>query len=240
TIMFNNGRDNYGVKVGREVTANLTDVKIMGTGGKGKGVWMKQGTLTMTRGSIEFKGDYGVKIESGVTNARLTDVAIRGEGAGGNGKGVIMESSKTLTMTGVNISGVKMGVEATAGTLTINGNSTIMFNNGRDNYGVRASGGATVELTKVTITGTSGQGKGVEVSIESSRTMTMTNVRISDVGKGVLMNGTGTLRMDNVQISDVAMGVEATAGRLMISGNSMITFKNGSGNYGVKVGSGVT
>uniref|UniRef100_UPI001304E45B hypothetical protein n=1 Tax=Bartonella bovis TaxID=155194 RepID=UPI001304E45B len=89
-------------------------------------------------------------------------------------------------------------------------------------------------------TGTSGQGKGVEVSMGSSKTMTMTDVRISKVEKAVLMNGAGTLRMNNVQISDVAMGVEATAGTLTINGNSTITFNNGSGNYGVKVGELVT
>ncbi|WP_204379509.1 hypothetical protein, partial [Bartonella bovis] len=56
----------------------------------------------------------------------------------------------------------------------------------------------------------------------------------------VLMNGAGTLVMTGVQISDVAMGVEATAGNLTINGHSVITFKNGDGNYGVKVGSEVT
>uniref|UniRef100_UPI001304BB92 hypothetical protein n=1 Tax=Bartonella bovis TaxID=155194 RepID=UPI001304BB92 len=89
-------------------------------------------------------------------------------------------------------------------------------------------------------TGTSGQGKGVEVSMGSSKTMTMTDVRISKVEKAMLMNGAGTLVMNNVQISDVAMGVEATNGTLTISGHSTITFKNEAGNYGVKVGREVT
>ncbi|WP_204379506.1 hypothetical protein, partial [Bartonella bovis] len=77
-----------------------------------------------------------MKVGSGVT-ANLTDVTIRGEGAGGNGKGVLMNGAGTLTISGGSISNVAMGVEATAGTLTINGNSTITFNNGSGNYGVK-------------------------------------------------------------------------------------------------------
>ncbi|WP_204379486.1 hypothetical protein, partial [Bartonella bovis] len=153
-------------------------------------------------------------------------------------KGVLMKGGGTLTMTGVQISGVKMGVEATAGNLTINGHSTIMFNNGRDNYGVKVGSGVTLAtLTDVTIAG-SGQGMGVYG--EGAKAVTLTNVGISGVDKGVLMKGGGTLTMTKVNISGVKMGVEAMGGNLTISGNSVITFKNGNGNYGVRVGSGVT
>uniref|UniRef100_UPI0011AFD050 hypothetical protein n=1 Tax=Bartonella bovis TaxID=155194 RepID=UPI0011AFD050 len=96
-------------------------------------------------------------------------------------------------------------------------------------------------MTDVRITGTSGNGVGSKgVIMESSQTLNMTNVGISKVEKAVLMNGAGTLRMDNVQISDVAMGVEAMGGTLEIKGHSTIVFKNGSGNYGVRVGREVT
>uniref|UniRef100_UPI001304EC4D hypothetical protein n=1 Tax=Bartonella bovis TaxID=155194 RepID=UPI001304EC4D len=127
TIMFNNGRDNYGVKVGREVTANLTDVKIMGTGGQGKGVWMESSqTLNMT-------------------DVRISKVE----------KAMLMNGAGTLVMTKVNISGVKMGVEAMGGNLTISGNSVITFKNEAGNYGVKVGREVTMaSLTDVTITGT--------------------------------------------------------------------------------------
>ncbi|WP_158244997.1 hypothetical protein, partial [Bartonella bovis] len=125
---------------------------------------------------------------------------------------------------------------------TISGHSTITFKNEAGNYGVRVQNGVTANLTDVTIRG-EGSGAGSKgVIMESSGTMTMTNVGISDVDKGVLMNGAGevTLNMDNVQISDVAMGVEAMGGTLTINGNSTIVFKNEAGNYGVRVGELVT
>ncbi|WP_158245073.1 hypothetical protein, partial [Bartonella bovis] len=51
-------------------------------------------------------------------------------------KAVLMKEG-TVTMTGVRISNVAMGVEATAGRLEIKGESRIMFNNGAGNYGVK-------------------------------------------------------------------------------------------------------
>ncbi|WP_158245006.1 hypothetical protein, partial [Bartonella bovis] len=128
------------------------------------------------------------------------------------------------------------------------GNSTITFNNGSGNYGVKVGELVTMaSLTNMTITGTgSGEGsKGVIVGSEDVDatgmvTMNMTNVGISGVEKGVLMNGAGTLTMTGVQISGVKMGVEATNGTLEIKGGTTIVFKNGDRNYGVKVQNGVT
>ncbi|ENN90768.1 hypothetical protein BBbe_10430 [Bartonella bovis 91-4] len=151
-----------------------------------------------------------------------------------------MNGTGTLTISGVQISEVKMGVEAITGTLTIKGGE-IGFKDGAGNYGVRVQNGATANLTSVTIKGEGGNGEGSKgVWMESSGKMMMTNVRISDVDKGVWMNGAGgTMTMNNVQISDVAMGVEATAGTLTIKGGRL-GFKDGAGNYGVRVQNGVT
>ncbi|WP_204379511.1 hypothetical protein, partial [Bartonella bovis] len=72
-----------------------------------------------------------------------------------------MESSGTLNMTGVTISNVEKGVEATAGNLMISGNSTIMFMG--SGHGVKVGSGVTANLTDVTIRGegAGGNGKGV-------------------------------------------------------------------------------
>ncbi|ENN91103.1 hypothetical protein BBbe_10230 [Bartonella bovis 91-4] len=172
-------------------SATLTSVKIEGKGGNGegsKGVWMEStGTMMISGGSIS-------KVE----------------------KGVYATGAGRLVMTGVQISKVKMGVEATNGMLVIKGNSTITFNNGSGNYGVRVKNGVTMAtLTSVTIAGTgSGEGsKGVIVGSE-------------DVG------ATGTkMIMEEVRISNVAMGVEVTKGILAMKGGS-IGFM---GEYGVSL-----
>ncbi|WP_158244993.1 hypothetical protein, partial [Bartonella bovis] len=161
-ITVKNGVGNYGVKVGREVTANLTDVRIEGMG-SGKGVIMESSqTLTINGGEIK-------NVE----------------------KAVLMKEG-TVTMTGVQISGVKMGVEAIKGTLEIKDGTTITFESGEKNYGVKV--GKLVEsarLTDVRIEGTGGNGVGVYG--EGARAVTLDGVNISNVSEGVLMKGGGTL-----------------------------------------------
>ncbi|ENN90802.1 hypothetical protein BBbe_10280 [Bartonella bovis 91-4] len=169
-----------GVQTGVEVTSgNLTI-----SGGTMTGVqtgisMMGSGMLTVSGAKITFTGEHGVKVQNGAT-ANLTNMTIAGTGSG---KGVIMESSGTLTMTDVRISGVQTGVYATGGNLTISGGSisevqtgitmmgsgTLTVNNGAEitfkgsgmeNYGVKV--GNEVEsatLTSVTIEG-GGSGKG--------------------------------------------------------------------------------
>ncbi|WP_035464532.1 hypothetical protein [Bartonella bovis] len=239
-----------GVEKGVEVTSGNLTVNGGTMTDVGMGIRMLgKGTLKISGGTrITVKdgvGNYGIGV-GGMVTANITGAMITGSGSG-TGKGVWMDGTGEMKMNNVQISDVAMGVEATGGNLTISGNSTITFNNGAGNYGVRVGREVTARLTDVRIVGTgsgtggNGEGsKGVEVSMGSSKTMTMTDVTISGVEKGVLMNGTGTLRMTKVDISGVKMGVEATAGRLEISGHSRIMFNNGADNYGVKVKNGVT
>ncbi|ENN90501.1 hypothetical protein BBbe_10550 [Bartonella bovis 91-4] len=260
TITFNNGNGNYGVRVGSSKTLNMINVDISQvkvgievtsgnltvSGGTmtdvGMGIRMLgKGTLKISGGTtITVKdgvGNYGIGVGESV-NATITGTTITGT-SGGTGKGVWMGSTVKMVMERVTISEVAMGVEAINGTLVIKGNSTITFNNGSGNYGVRVKNGVTMAtLTSVTIAGTgSGDGKGVWM--ESSKTLKMTDVTISNVEKAVWMKE-GTVTISGVQISKVKMGVEAVAGNLTINGHSRITFNNGAGNYGVKVGREVT
>ncbi|WP_208431905.1 beta strand repeat-containing protein, partial [Bartonella bovis] len=267
TVTFTGGSGNYGVRVGSSKTLNMINVDISQvkvgievtsgnltvSGGTmtdvGMGIRMLgKGTLKISGGTtITVKdgvGNYGIGVGESV-NATITGTTITGT-SGGTGKGVWMESSGKMTLTKVEISDVAMGVEATNGTLEIKGHSRIMFTSGAGNYGVRVKNGVTsATLTDVTIEGTSGNGegsKGVIVGsdeVGATGTMTMERVTISNVEKGVWMNG-GTVTMNNVQISKVKMGVEATNGKLTIKGHSRIMFTSGAGNYGVRVGSGVT
>uniref|UniRef100_UPI001304CC0B right-handed parallel beta-helix repeat-containing protein n=1 Tax=Bartonella bovis TaxID=155194 RepID=UPI001304CC0B len=160
SIGFKDGRDNYGVMVGRMGTANLTGTRIRGEG-TGKGVVMGGKMLEMSGGEIK-------NVELGVL--------MMGAGA------------VTLTLTKVDISGVQKGVLMEgAGTLTIKEGTTITFTSGEKNYGIGVGESVTMAtVTGTRITG-EGSGQGTGVIMESTGTMTMTNVGISQVKMGVWM-----------------------------------------------------
>ncbi|WP_204379497.1 hypothetical protein, partial [Bartonella bovis] len=154
----------------------LTDVNISQVE---KGVLIKKGNLTMTNGSITFKGgekNYGIGVwgEGGETTANITGTRITGGGSG-EGMGVIM-GGREMTMTGVNISQVKMGVWVGGGTVTVSGGSmtgvqtgitmsgsgTLVVNNGARieftsggtrNYGIGVGGTVNATITGVEIKG---------------------------------------------------------------------------------------
>ncbi|ENN92724.1 hypothetical protein m02_10230, partial [Bartonella bovis m02] len=191
----------------------VTMMDKVGISGVGMGVDAKSGTLKMMGNStIIFTGDYGVKVGSGVASAILTDVKIRGMG---KGYGVIMEGG-TVTMDGVWISNVGMGVEVKSGTVMMK-RGKIEFTSGDRGYGY----GVKV-------------GSGVESAI-------LTDVKIRGMGKGygVIMEG-GTVEMDGVWIEGVSEGVEVKSGTVMMK-RGKIEFTSGDRGYGygVKVGSGV-
>ncbi|WP_146023845.1 hypothetical protein, partial [Bartonella bovis] len=156
------GAGNYGVQGSGAVI--LTSVGIEGFK---KGVDATNGTLNINMGSITFEsgnGNYGVQVQNGVV-ANLTSVTIKGTGSG-QGTGVIMGSSKTLKMTEVGISKVKVGVDVQSG--------------------------AVADLTKVTIMG-SGQGTGLYVV---GGTATMNGGEIKEVESGVYATGAGKLTIN--------------------------------------------
>ncbi|WP_152023183.1 hypothetical protein [Bartonella bovis] len=181
---------NFGVQMmGGTGTVELTSVGIEGVK---KGVDMQAGTLDMIKGSINFtggRGNYGVQV-MGTGTANLTKVTITGEGSGkGEGKGVIMGSTGEMTMTNVNISKVKVGVDVTGGTLKMMG-GTVTFTGGSGNYGVHVQNGVKMaNLTDVTITGKGGQGTGVYV--EGTGSASMMGGKISNVESGVYATGMG-------------------------------------------------
>ncbi|EJF87855.1 hypothetical protein ME3_01284, partial [Bartonella melophagi K-2C] len=123
------GRGVYMEKGSGMVTVNnmkMTGV-VVGIDVKGSG------TLKVNNGTIELaKGGsvWGVYVGSEVTRAELTGTKIVGEGSrksGGDERiGVETESSGTVTLERVDISGVDIGVVATKGTLEIKGGAKIM------------------------------------------------------------------------------------------------------------------
>ncbi|AQX19234.1 beta strand repeat-containing protein [Bartonella sp. WD16.2] len=251
----------HGVKVGGSVTSTqLTGVTIRGDDGKGTGVEVKAGDLTITGGEItnvqmgidmagkgtltvedgtriEFKGTHGVKVGKSVTSATLTNVTIRGNDGNGTGTGVEVKAGD-LTVKGGSITNVLTGIDmAGKGTLTVEDGTRIEF---KGTHGVGVWGGtATAELTEVTIKGEGSNGSNTGIGvIMAGSSGTMKDVRISGVGMGVYVMR-GEVMMDKVDISGVQTGIEVESGKLEVlgeSGNSTINF---TGDYGVKVGASV-
>uniref|UniRef100_UPI00195D1F36 hypothetical protein n=1 Tax=Bartonella bovis TaxID=155194 RepID=UPI00195D1F36 len=159
SIKGGGGSGMYGVQVmGGTGTVELTKV---GISKFGKGVDVTAGTLKMMGGTVTFTGgagNYGVMVGR-MGTANLTGTRITGEG---DGKGVVMGSSETMTMTNVGISKVKVGVEVKKGTLEMMG-GTVTFTGGNGNYGVKVETGAVADLTKVTIKGGGATGTGLYV-----------------------------------------------------------------------------
>ncbi|WP_425290196.1 hypothetical protein, partial [Bartonella bovis] len=125
------------------------------------GVWMKNGNLTVNGGSmtgvqtgitmlgsgklvvnngaITFTGggtrNYGIGV-GGTVTANITGVEIKGSG---EGKGVYATGTGAVTISGVNISNVAMGVWVKGGTLTMDKGS-IGF---KGEHGVKIENGVT-------------------------------------------------------------------------------------------------
>ncbi|AQX20172.1 hypothetical protein BWD162_010720 [Bartonella sp. WD16.2] len=256
-------------------TAKLTEVKITGSG---TGVEMRSsGTMTLTSvnisqvqtgvdavagqlvmnmGTVEFTGNgYGVKVSGTATSAELTMVTIKGSGSSqGTGKGVYAEGKK-VTMSSVDISNVRLGVEMKeggTGTMTITGGSmtdvqmginmaggeklvvkggtTINFTGG---YGVKIQNNVTAELMGTVITGNGG---GTGVTAMGTGSVTMNMVEISKVQVGVNATG-GTVTITGGWIREVQTGIEMEKGTLVVKDGTRIEF---TGTHGVKVGTAVT
>ncbi|MGL2349706.1 right-handed parallel beta-helix repeat-containing protein, partial [Helicobacter pylori] len=200
----------YAMGVG-EMAVRLDNVRISKVA---KGVSVEgKGSLTVGKGSVEFKGAHGVYVGKKVTSASLNDVTIKGDG---KGKGVYAMGG-TVSLADVRISGVEMGVMmlGTEGkSLAISGSSTVEFKG--DGVGVGVLGGVTrVSLMRTVITG---EGSGSVGSM------------------GVYAMGVGTkemtVRLEDVRISKVGMGVVMGQGKsLMISGSSSIEFNGAHGVY---------
>ncbi|AQX20149.1 right-handed parallel beta-helix repeat-containing protein [Bartonella sp. WD16.2] len=222
------GENGTGVWVQESGTAKLTGVTITG---KTYGVYATGGKFEMNMGEITG-GSQGVYVSGMATSAELTKVKIKG----GGGTGVYAGTARKVTLNMVEISKVKMGVDAVAGELVMNMGTVEFTGNG---YGVKVSGTATsAELTKVKITGGS-QDTGKGVYAEGTGNVTMTNVDISKVQLGVeVKKGTGTMTITGGSIKEVKWGINMEGGKkLVMDGGTTISFTDG---YGVKIQNNVT
>ncbi|MEL6093942.1 hypothetical protein [Bartonella schoenbuchensis] len=243
----------YGIGVGDKVTrATLTGVTIVGSG-KGSGVfmmggevtmervnvsqvatgiWVTGGTLIMKEGTkIGFTKDYGIKVGKGVTSATLTKVEIVGSN---KGKGVVWESAGTLTLDEVKMLKVATGVEMKKGTLIMNEGTTINF---MGDYGVMVGKG----VTKATLTDVKIAGRG-KTGVLMGSTGMLTSVNISGVTTGVEVTGKGMLTMTDgeIRFTEVGLKVEGeTTATATVTGTKIVgEGNNGMMSKGVYVGKG--
>ncbi|MEL6093445.1 beta strand repeat-containing protein [Bartonella schoenbuchensis] len=248
--------DNYGVMVGVEGTANLTDVKITGSGrggvgvyamggevtmkqvdisNVGMGIWITGGSLTAKEGTtIQFEGEdgYGIKVGSSVKSTELTGVEISG---GGSGMGVYAEGGN-LTVKGMTtITGVKVGISMKgSGVLTVSG-TTIQFT-GSESYEYGIGVGSSVSKAALTDVKIEGQNKGIGVLIMGGE-VTMERVNVSNVGMGVYATGGKNLTVIGGAMTQVQTGITMMGGALTVRDSTRIWFTK---DYGIKVGKGVT
>ncbi|ENN92721.1 hypothetical protein m02_10250, partial [Bartonella bovis m02] len=177
--------------------------------------------VMMGNSTIIFTGDYGVKVGSG-GNALFYGVSITG--SGDKSTGVVMDG-KMLMMDGVDISGVKTGVEVSEGNLVMHKGS-IGFTG---NYGVTMSGGQAL-FYGVSITGSGDKSTGMYVG--SSGKIVMKDVTMSGVGVGAWVTNGGAMWLGDINLRDVQNGMIVTESTVRMEGGE-ITFK---GSYGVYLG----
>ncbi|AQX30160.1 right-handed parallel beta-helix repeat-containing protein [Bartonella schoenbuchensis] len=246
TTITGDGKGTGVYAVGGNVTLNMVNILKVQTGvvmGRGKslmisggsikevqtGVAMSSGWLTVKDGTkIEFMGDYGVYMGSGVKSASLKGTTIMG---GGSGYGI--HAVGDVTLKDVRISKVGVGVYAKKGVFKMEGGSTISF---MGEYGVYMGDGVkSASLTGTVIRG-GGSGQGVYAERGTNLTMMLENVTISGVGTGVRMMGGKSLTITGGSIKEVQTGVAMSSGWLTVKDGTKIEFM---GEYGVYMGDGV-
>ncbi|MEL6093427.1 right-handed parallel beta-helix repeat-containing protein [Bartonella schoenbuchensis] len=204
------GHSGTGVKVGTSVTmTSLTGVTIEGSGG-GMGVWVKGGTVMMDRVGITLQG---------------------------SGTGIYMTGGETLTVSGGEITGVKMGITMMGGEVTISGTTTISFT-GDDGYGVKVGDKVqSTSLTGVTIEGSGGNGVGVYA--EGKNLTVKGTTKITGVKVGISMKGSGTLTVEEGTrinfMGEYGIGYGVYVGKGVRAKLTDVTITGSGSGYGVEV-----
>ncbi|ENN91328.1 right-handed parallel beta-helix repeat-containing protein [Bartonella schoenbuchensis] len=246
------GEDNgYGIHAvgSEEMVITMKDVRVSKVG---KGVYVGGGkslTISGENSTIDFMGEYGVKVE-GLVTTHLTKTRIVGkESVGSMGvyavgttgemvledvtisevqTGVTMMWGKSLTVKGGMIKEVTAGIAMTGGgTLTVEKETEIQF---KDGYGVMV-GGVNARLTGAKIIG-SGSGYGI-YAMGGKVLLEKVVVEGNNQGTGLYM-AQGAVRLKDTTLRDVAKGITISEGVVHMEGGS-VTF---SGRYGISISGG--
>ncbi|MEL6093924.1 beta strand repeat-containing protein [Bartonella schoenbuchensis] len=190
-----------GFKMEGQGTANVMDMTIKGSGGKGTGAEVTgSGALTMNN----------VKLMQLETGAKVT------------GQGTLkLEGSSTI-----NVAAGGKGLEVSGGTADVV--STMITLQGDGSKGLVMKGGiANVTLTRITGSGSGTTG----VEMEGSADVTLTSVNVLNVQKGITKGGSGALTLNGttkIQVVGGGTGMSVSGGKVTMEGGS-ITGNGGSG-----------
>ncbi|WP_343358205.1 right-handed parallel beta-helix repeat-containing protein [Bartonella schoenbuchensis] len=243
------GRDGTGLDV--EGNANVVELEIKGSGGKGRGMLINgSGTVVMTKvklmqlemgarvtnGTLKILGESTIDVTRGGTGLDVSGGEVKMEGGsitvGVGGKGMSVSGGKATMVMG-SITGNGSGSKG----VVINGMGTVTLNSvtmKQLETGVEVDGGTLKILGESTIAVGAG-GKGMEV-MGGDVTMTGGSLTImgkGNTGTGVVMKG-GTVTLERVDISEVGTGIWMEGKSLKLDGGS-IRGNGGGGSKGVYV-----
>ncbi|ENN90772.1 hypothetical protein m02_10580 [Bartonella bovis m02] len=250
----------YGVSItgsGDKSTGVVMDGKMLmmdgvDISGVKMGVSVGGGKLVMHKGSVEFKGNYGVTMSGG--QALFYGVSITGSGDKSTGTGVYVGSSGKIMMKDVTMSGVGVGVEVTnGGAMWLGGTHLKDVQNG-----MIVTQGSTVHMEGGEITFKGSYGVYLGKSRAALKDVKMTYMGDSStadfmtvqggkvIAKGIQINGNGkgqgmkvTQRGHVVLIkptyTNVDKGITISEGAVRVFGGS-VEFK---GKYGVSLTRGI-
>ncbi|WP_208540662.1 right-handed parallel beta-helix repeat-containing protein, partial [Bartonella capreoli] len=217
-----------------EGTANVMELNINGSGGKGTGVVINGRTANVTLNSVTMKQlETGARVTGGNATVMMMGGSIT---VGGNGTGLdVSGMNATVTMMGTTVTGngnTGTGVEVTGmnAMVTMMGVTMKQLETGaRVSKGtLRLNGDSTIDVT--------GSGSGVSVSGSGTLMMSgMTTIEVAGVGMGLNVDG-GTVMVTGTTTIEVAgggTGIYAKSGTLMMSG--MTTIEVGAGGKGLEV-----
>ncbi|ENN90786.1 hypothetical protein m02_10550 [Bartonella bovis m02] len=272
TIKSGVGSGNYGVGVWGTADATLMGTKIKGDGkgmgmyatgtgkmlmmsdvrisGVGMGVDATKGNLVMHKGSVEFKGNYGIYLIRG--NALLNDITITGPGD--KSTGMYVGSSGKIIMKDVTMSRVGVGAWVTNGGamwlgdthlkdvqngMIVTQGSTVGMEGGeitfKGSYGVYLDkGGAALKDVKMTYMGSN---DAVDFMTVQGGKVIAKDIQIygNGYGQGMKVTQRGHVVLIKPTYTNVDKGMTISEGAVRVFGGS-VEFK---GKYGVSLTRGI-
>lgn len=245
-------------------TSNAANITLTNSGGNSIGIDVAAGNSLTNSGTITISNKNGIGISSGtvtdITNTKTGSIKLANSNGGSTGilsSGSGSASSGSLTNAAtIEINGKNgIGIDVTGGegTLTNNGDITILNTSGTDSLGIRAVNGSTFSNTgNITIGGNSATGIGLSgnwsSSISNSGKISLTNTgggstAISAQGSGSATSGSfsNTGVIDIKGANSTGINILGSIGTITNSSAGTITLNNSSGTgYGIRAVNGAT
>ncbi|MEL6093421.1 beta strand repeat-containing protein [Bartonella schoenbuchensis] len=238
-----------GFKMEGQANADVMELEIKGSGGKGTGAEVSSGTLKMTRvtlkdlatgakvtgrGTLKLEGSStinvaaggkGLEVLSGTANVTSTTITLQGDGKGFKVEGA---GKATVVSTTIKGDGKGMGVEMEESadvTLT-----NVTMSQVATGVEMKGTGGV------LTVNGKSkihvvGGGTGLNIAGSGTVTMNGTEIMAGGTGTGLKVGGRANVTLTSVTMKDVKTGItKGGSGTLTLNGTTTINVgQNGTG-----------